>query len=172
MSEENNIENNDSVKTVENEEANESVEEMKKRIAELEEVAKNKAIEARLAKKEQEKSSDPNTQLAERLARIELKEHGLKEDEIELVKAKAEKLNLDPVNMVQEGLAEGILAQHRKAKADEAANPKGQSRASVNTRDSVDYWIAKGELPEDVELKRKVVRKKREIAKKAQMFNY
>lgn len=178
MSEENNNREADPVKTEEKNPAEdnsngESVEDLKNRIAELEEVAKNKAIEARIAKKET-KSDEVSPEIQDRLTRIELKDKGLNEEEIELIKGKAKNLNLDPLVLVNEGLADGVLAAHRKAKADEAATPSSQSRANVNTKDSVDYWIAKGELPpsDQVELRQKVVRKKRENAKKAKMFNY
>jgi len=53
------------------------------------------------------------------------------------------------------------LKELRESKASEDAVPKGTRRSTTGSRDSVDYWLAKGELPENTpenqELRRKVV---------------
>lgn len=173
MEENTNIEMENSVKTEET--TTESVDELKSRIAELESVAKNKAIEARLAKKEKKEAPSVDSELMERVTRMELKDLGLKnDDEISLVKKEAGELGIDPVKLVKRGLASSILESHRKEVAAAAAMPSGNGRGNSSQRDSVDYWIAKGELPpsDQVELRQKVVRKKRENVKRNKMFNY
>lgn len=174
MEKDTNIEKENSVTTNEDNEQ-ESAEQLKARVAELEEVAKNKAIEARLAKKENKETPEVDSSILERVANMELKDLGLKnEEEITLIKKEAGELGIDPVKLVKRGLAASILESHRKEKAAQEAIPEGNSRGNASQRDSVDYWIAKGELPpsDNVELRQKVVRKKRENAKKSQMFNY
>lgn len=144
-------------------------------IEKLQEDLKNKSIEARLAKKEAKDTPVVDSSLAERVTRMELKENGLKDaEEIDLITNKAKQLGLDPLVMVKEGLANTMLDTFRKAKADELANPGTQSRGGVSTTDTVDYWIAKGELPpaDKVELRRKVVNKKMAKQKASNMFNY
>lgn len=174
MEENTQIENNDSVKKVEEVQASpESVEELKAKLAKAEEIAKSKSIEARLAKKET-KTEAIDTSLLERVQRMELKENGLTDaEEIELVTKEAKDLNIDPIVLVKKGLADGLLAKHRKAKADELANVGTSSRANANARDSVEYWIAKNEYPTDnVELKRKVIKAKQSKTDRKKMFNY
>jgi hypothetical protein len=169
MEENTQIENNDSVKTVD--EAV-SIDPRDTEIAELKETIKNKSIEARLAKKDSKPEADSN--LLERVTRMELKENGLTDaDELELVLKEAKDLNVDPIALVKRGLADGLLERHRKAKADELANVGTSSRANANSRDTVEYWIAKGEYPTDnVELKRKIVKAKGAQSNQTKMFNY
>ena len=168
--EEQNIEMENSVTT--NEENTQD--ERDTRIAELEEKLKDKSIQARLAKKEA-KDTQVDETLLERVTRIELKENGLKDaEEIELVTEKAKELGIDPLKLVKDGYADTMLKNHRQAKANELANPSTQSRGVVNATDSVDYWIAKGELPpaNKVELRRQVVNKKMAAGSRKNMFNY
>ena len=151
------------------------VQAMKARIAELEEVAKNKAIEARMAKKGGETPQSIDSDLLARVTRMELKDNGLSDkEEVDLVMKEANDLGIEPLVLVKRGLADGMLAKHRKAKADELATPGTSSRATASTKDSAEYWIAKGELPpaDQVELRRKVVKAKREGTNRANMFNY
>lgn len=144
------------------------------RIAELEEKLKEKSIQARLAKKET-KEVQVDESLLERVTRMELKENGLTDaEEIELITGKAKELGIDPLKLVKDGYADTMLKNHRQAKANELANPSTQSRGGVNATDSVDYWIAKGELPpaNKVELRRQVVNKKMATGSRKNMFNY
>ena len=156
--EEKNIEAVDSVTT--HEEV--SVTDEQATIADLREQLKTKSIEARLAKKGT-KEPTVDESLLERVTRMELKENGLKDaDEISLVTEKAKELGIDPLKLVKGGYADTMLKEHRQAKADALANPGTQSRGGVNKTDSVEFWIAKGELPpaDKVELRRKVVKSK------------
>jgi hypothetical protein len=66
------------------------------------------------------------------------------------------------------------LKDFREGNATKDAMPKGTRRSSQTSRDSVEYWIAKGELPpntpENQELRRKVVNAKIETKKDRDVF--
>lgn len=52
------------------------------------------------------------------------------------------------------------LEELREARKTSNAIPSNSKRSNNTSRDSVDYWLAKGELPEDRELRSKVVKAK------------
>jgi hypothetical protein len=54
------------------------------------------------------------------------------------------------------------LKERKEARTAKDAVPTGSKRSGGGTRDTVDYWVAKGELPpsDQVELRRKVVKAK------------
>jgi hypothetical protein len=56
------------------------------------------------------------------------------------------------------------LKELRESKASSEAVPKGSKRSTSGSKDTVDYWLAKGELPENTpenqELRRKIVNAK------------
>lgn len=64
------------------------------------------------------------------------------------------------------------LKERREVAAAKAAIPSGSKRSVNSTRDTEDYWIAKGELPpaNQPELRAKVVAKKIQQAKSASQF--
>ena len=63
------------------------------------------------------------------------------------------------------------LKERQEAAASKEAIPSGSKRSANSTRDTVEYWIAKGELPkDDPELARKVVAEKRKQASNKSMF--
>ena len=169
--EENKQTENETLDTNVNAEESNELEQAKARIAELEEIAKNKSIEARIAKKES-KTIDPNEAVLARLERMELKENGLNDEEIELVKKEAEELGTDPLKLVKKGLANGILETYRKAKQDEAATPGTQSRGNASLTNTVEYWVAKGGLPEDRQLAVEVTKARQKQSSTNKMFNY
>ena len=57
-------------------------------------------------------------------------------------------------------------AEDRKTQAATEISSKGR-RAQSSSKTEVDYWVKKGELPEDTTLKRKVIHKKAELARAA-----
>ncbi len=178
-----NIENVDSVEMHEEEEQvvepQEAQDEKDLKIQELEEKLKNKAIEARLAKKTaKQKASAPSIELQAveaRVIRAELRAEGIKDDEeIDFVIEKAKILGVEPAVAAKDEVVAALLEKKRKEKLNLLAMPDNQSRNNVNTRDSVEYWIAKGELPpkDQIDLRRQVVKRKRDNSKRAQMFNH
>lgn len=52
------------------------------------------------------------------------------------------------------------LEELREARKTSQAIPNSSKRSTNSSRDSVEYWVAKGELPEDRELRSKVVKAK------------
>lgn len=63
------------------------------------------------------------------------------------------------------------LKEMREVKAVKEATPTGTKRSGQSPRDEVDYWIAKGELPDDnPELARKVVNAKLHKIKSVNQF--
>lgn len=64
------------------------------------------------------------------------------------------------------------LKEMREVKATKDAMPNASKRSGANSRDSVEYWVAKGELPpaDQVELRRKVVNAKLAVAKQKSTF--
>lgn len=59
--------------------------------------------------------------------------------------------------VVSDDYVQSKLKSMREARTVEDAVPKGTKRSGTQARDNVDYWIAKNELPDDVDLRRKVV---------------
>jgi len=63
--------------------------------------------------------------------------------------------------IVESKFFQAELKDLRDSKASSEAVPKGSKRATASSKDSVDYWLAKGELPENTpdnqELRRQVV---------------
>lgn len=85
--------------------------------------------------------------------------NGIKgKEEIDLVKEYlANGKELDDV--VENKHFQNDLKDLREAKAVKDATPSGSKRSGTSARDSVDYWLAKGELPptDQVQLRRDVV---------------
>jgi hypothetical protein len=89
-----------------------------------------------------------------------LKSSGINADEFDFVKEVMDatgKTDIDAILGSKYFQAE--LKERRDLKATEVATPSGTKRAGNTTRDQVDYWIAKGELPpaDQAELRRAVV---------------
>lgn len=64
------------------------------------------------------------------------------------------------------------LKERREAKASKDAIPNGSKRSTGSARDTVEYWIAKGELPpyDQRELRHKVVKAKTELSRSKAKF--
>lgn len=64
------------------------------------------------------------------------------------------------------------LQDFREIKNTENASIKGRGKTSNSSANDVDYWLAKpfGELPDDFELRKKVVRARREKTRSTGMF--
>lgn len=67
-------------------------------------------------------------------------------------------------DVIENSRFQAELKDFREGNATKEAMPKGTRRSSQTSRDSEDYWIAKGEMPpntpENQELRRKIVNKK------------
>lgn len=62
------------------------------------------------------------------------------------------------------------LEEIRELKTTEDALPKGSKRTGQSGQDSVEYWLAKGELPTDRDLRQKVVNARIEKEKNKNVF--
>lgn len=102
-----------------------------------------------------------------------LKASGINADEFDFVKEVMDgtgKSDIDAILGSKYFQAE--LKERRELKATAEATPKGTTRAGQTTRNDIDYWIEKGELPpaDQVELRRKVVNAKISKAKASSQF--
>lgn len=90
-------------------------------------------------------------------------------DEIKLVKEFMSNTGKDLDSVVESKHFKAELEEMRELKKTAEATPTGSKRSGQSARDSVEYWVAKGELPpvSEPELRRKVVnaRMKKETAK-------
>lgn len=101
--------------------------------------------------------------------------NGIKEsDEKALAKKLAKETGKDLESLLETTYFQTELRNLREAKTTANAIPKGSKRANNSSVDTVEYWIAKNELPpvSEVELRRQVVnaRIKREETK-SQFYN-
>lgn len=95
-------------------------------------------------------------------------------EEYDLVKDFMENTGKDLESIVESKFFQSELKELREAKRTEDATPKGTKRSVQSSKDSVDYWLAKGELPENTpenqELRRKVVNARYERESKSSHF--
>lgn len=110
-----------------------------------------------------DKSTDGDGSVLDRVDRAVLRvEKITNEDEVALVESfmKDTGRNLDQV--LANKVFQAELKEMRELAATEQATPKGTNRSGTATRDTVDYWLAKGELPpvSDAALRTKVVNAK------------
>ena len=96
-----------------------------------------------------------------------------KPEEIELVEAMMKESGKDIEGVLASKFFQSELTALREAQATKDATPSGTKRSGQSPRDEVDYWIAKGELPpqDQLELRMKVVAKKREVATSKNQFS-
>lgn len=80
-------------------------------------------------------------------------------DEHEFTQKLQKQTGLDLDSLLEDTYFQTKLTEYREQKATDKATPNGTKRANNSSVDTVEYWIAKGELPpaSDVELRRKVV---------------
>jgi hypothetical protein len=90
--------------------------------------------------------------------------NGIKADEINYVKEVMEATGKDLDSVLASKYFQAELKERREAQVAEAAMPSGTKRSGTASRDSVEYWVAKGELPpntpENFKLRAEVVNAK------------
>ena len=81
------------------------------------------------------------------------------QDETELAKRIQRETGRDIESLLETNYFQQELKDLRENKMTQDAIPRGSKRSVNSSVDSVDYWVAKGELPptSDVEMRRKVV---------------
>lgn len=117
--------------------------------------------------KESKEKVAPTSDLGEKAFLIA---NGLKEaGEQALAKKIMKETGKDAESVLETTYFQTELKHYREQKAAEDATPSGGKRSNNSSVDTVEYWIAKGELPpaSEVELRRKVVnaRMKKEESK-------
>lgn len=122
---------------------------------------------------EQPKSKDePKAGELDRIDRAVLRTEKITApEEIELVQSLMKETGKDLEGVLASRFFQSELKDLREQKSTEDATPSGSKRSGQSTRDSVDYWIAKGELPSDPALRIKVVNAKIAKAKSTNMFS-
>lgn len=137
--------------------------------------AKTKELKAQLAKFQEAvlpSLTDKNKKGFDYAEKAYLKASGIQATEYQLVQEvmQATGKSLDAV--LDSKYFQADLKEQRDAQATKEAIPSGSKRSSASARTSVDYWIAKGELPpwSDRELRYKVVAEKRKIAQNNNQF--
>lgn len=91
-------------------------------------------------------------------------------DEIKLVESYMKETGKDIESVLSSKYFQAELKELRDLAATEEATPTGEKRSGVLTRDTVEYWIAAGKLPEDPVLRQKVVNAK--IAKEKNVHQF
>lgn len=93
--------------------------------------------------------------------------------EVELVQTYMKETGRDVEGVLASKFFQAELKEMRDLAATEEATPSGSKRSGVQTRDTVEYWIAAGKLPppEQAELRRKVVNAKIAKEKSGSMFS-
>lgn len=93
------------------------------------------------------------------------------EDEISLVQTIMKETGKDLESVLASKYFQAELKELRDLAATKEATPDGTKRSGQSASDTVDYWIAKGELPKDPALRTKVVNEKIKRAKSVSQFS-
>ncbi len=98
--------------------------------------------------------------------------NGIKNDEIDFVQSELKEARTSLESLLENNYFKAKLQEHRELKQTANANYKGKGKTSNSSQDSVDYWLTKdfGELPTDFELRKKVVKARREKSRSKGMF--
>ena len=92
------------------------------------------------------------------------------DDEVDFVKTIINNTGRSLKDVVGDDYVQAKLTAMREARAVKDATPSGTKRSAQSASDSVEYWLAKGELPEDTDLRRKVVNARIEKETKRDVF--
>ena len=110
---------------------------------------------------EPKKTSDKEVGL-DRMDKMILRQEGIKtSDEIELVESIARDTGKTVEQIIDSRFFQSELKELRESRSAKDAIPSGARRSQQTSKDNVDYWIAKGELPkDDPALRQQVVKAK------------
>jgi hypothetical protein len=132
--------------------------------------------ERKLGKGKTDEQPKPQTKPGEfgLVEKTYLKSEGIKgADEIKLVKEFMKNTGKSLDSVVESKYFQAELKELRESRAATDATPKGKNRSGQSSRDTVEYWVAKGELPpaDQVELRRQVVNAKMAAQKTGNVFS-
>jgi hypothetical protein len=93
-------------------------------------------------------------------------------EELDLVESIMKETGKSLEDVLETKYFQSELKEMRETKASKDAVPSGTRRSSQSARDTVDYWVSKGELPpiDQVELRRKVVNARMQTEKSKSQF--
>lgn len=154
-----------------------NVEELKTELEKARELAENYKIRAEKAEKSKKAPNKKSSNQSKELdygQKAFLKASGLKNnDEFNLAKDFANNTGKNLDDIVDNKYFQQELESFREIKTTEKASIKSNSRSTNSSKDSVEYWLAKpfGELPEDFELRKKVVKERRKKEKGGGLYN-
>jgi hypothetical protein len=97
--------------------------------------------------------------------------NGIKADEQEFVKEELKKSGQTLDELIDNEYFQAKLKRVRDLRGTEEATPKNSKRTGQSATDTVEYWIAKGELPPDRELRAKVVKARWDAEKNKNVFS-
>lgn len=120
-----------------------------------------------------DKASIENEKIAETYAKLSyLEAKQIPEDDHEYLFEEAEATGKDLKDLLKFKYIQEELKNRQEKRQSKVAIPSGGKRTGGSPRDTVEYWLAKGELPplEQVKLRREVVRKKMEIGNNPSPF--
>jgi len=92
------------------------------------------------------------------------------DEEIDFVKEQLQESGKPLKDLFGNKYFQAGLKEFREANATTNATPRDSKRPGQSASDTVEYWIAKGELPKDKELARKVVNARMAKEKKTDVF--
>lgn len=130
--------------------------------------------EAKKPKPEVKPEVPEKKEILDRVDRAVLTVRGITEpEEIEFIENTMKETGKDLDNLLNSTWFKAELAEFREKMMTDSVVPKGTKRSSQAARDSVDYWIKKGELPprNQVQLRRDVVNAKMKQAKDGNVFS-
>jgi len=97
--------------------------------------------------------------------------NGIKKEEFDFILETMNDTGKSIDDLLESKWFKSELEDKREELKTKEAIPSGSERSSSSARTEVDYWIAKGELPADRELRSKVVKEKRKRASSASQFS-
>lgn len=114
--------------------------------------AQTKLDKLKTAKATEQPKSDKGTDKGEgeldRMDRIVLRAEKItNEDEVALVQSFMKDTGRSLEQILENKVFQAELKEMRELAATDQATPKGSNRSGTSTRDTTDYWLAKGELP-------------------------
>lgn len=126
---------------------------------EAEKLAAKKAEEAKEKQPQDKKEDKKDFDYAEKAY---LKAMGIEKDEFPFVLEAMQSTGKSLDEMLDSKYFQSELKEKREEKASQDAIPSGSKRSGGSARDSVEYWLAKGELPptDQRELRQQVVNAK------------
>lgn len=168
-------ESNDSTESTEESKPKETPQQ---RLARLERQAKQ--LRKKLGIDEADKPAAPSNKPSSQLSTTDLgtlaylAQNGVEHaEDISYINEVMQTSGLSLVNVLSKSYVQAELKERQANRKSQDAIPSNSRRSASNSRDKVDYWIAKGEMPpaDQVQLRREYVNKRAQIESVQQKFS-